>query len=169
MRRIAGLALAGLVGLGTVLAAQERPGGQGGSGAKEVRSSWFKRWFAPARKAEEKKPATEVEKKLTVVESAAGLRAREEEAFYRRLAVCLKLQEIALQTGDEKLQRKAEELELMAWHVYTQRTAHLPSGAAGFGVDEDALARQLGPSQGEGQGLTGARPAGNSGVAVRKE
>jgi len=51
--------------------------------------------------------------------------AREEAAFTRRLAVCDKLKQIAMETNDPKLQHEAELLEERATSVYHQRTDHL--------------------------------------------
>ena len=55
-------------------------------------------------------------------DTAAALRAQEEANFLRRLAVCTKLREMALQTGDESLEQLADELEKKAGTVYKART-----------------------------------------------
>lgn len=72
------------------------------------------------------KPRTrpsEIEKKA--VETAAAQRAQEEANLLRRLAVCDRLKQIALETGDTKLEEEAMRLELKAEEVYRQRTKSL--------------------------------------------
>ena len=53
-----------------------------------------------------------------------------EAAFLRRSAACLKLQEIAVQTNDPELLKRAEQLSDRAWATYAQRTADQPAGDA---------------------------------------
>jgi hypothetical protein len=72
-------------------------------------------------------------------------RRREEEVLQRRLAVVLRLQEIALETNDAELQRLAEQLDERVWAAYQQRVARLPAGKATFGGDEKVLADRLKP------------------------
>lgn len=77
------------------------------------------------------KPKTrpsEIEKKA--VETAAALRAQEEANLLRRMAVCDRLKQIALETGDAKLEEEAMRLELKAEEVYRQRTKTLADKAA---------------------------------------
>jgi hypothetical protein len=58
-------------------------------------------------------------------DTAAAVRAQEEANLLRRLAVCDKLRELAVQTGDESLERLADELEKKADTVYRARTTNL--------------------------------------------
>jgi hypothetical protein len=55
---------------------------------------------------------------------AAALRA-EQDAWQRRMDVCLKLKQIALNQANEPLARQADELERQATALYHQRTARL--------------------------------------------
>jgi hypothetical protein len=55
---------------------------------------------------------------------AEALRA-EQDAWQRRMDVCLKLRQIAFKQGDEPLGRQADELERQATALYYQRTARL--------------------------------------------
>lgn len=55
---------------------------------------------------------------------AEALRA-EQDAWQRRMDVCLKLKQIALGQNDEPLARQADELERQATALYHQRTARL--------------------------------------------
>jgi hypothetical protein len=50
---------------------------------------------------------------------------REQAAYFRRLAVCDQLRDVALKNNDENLRRQAEELESQASAIYFKQTAHL--------------------------------------------
>jgi hypothetical protein len=117
------------------------------------------RWFAPTPKPAPKKPKPTPKKKdadkteaapakaPTMVDVAAVERERELQALLRRQQVCLKLMQIAAETRDEELQRKAESLDERARAVYAERTAHLPSCKnAVFESDEKILEKHLGPA-----------------------
>jgi hypothetical protein len=56
-------------------------------------------------------------------ETTAALRAQEEANLLRRLAVCDRIKQIALEQGDPKLEDEAIRLEQKAEEVYRQRTA----------------------------------------------
>jgi hypothetical protein len=170
---MATLAAALLLALGTA-AAQERAGNgepapnpQGGGG-------WLT-WMWPfSRKAEAPKTPARAESPRgpTVVESAMALRRREEIALHRRLAVCLRLMEIADRTNDPDLRRQAEELDSLAWDTYNLRTAHLASGGDPAGPDEETLTRRAGPgSEQPGSALLQRGDAGRDGgrLAERRD
>jgi hypothetical protein len=55
---------------------------------------------------------------------AEALRA-EQDAWQRRMEVCLKLRQIAVKLDDESLAQQADELERQATSLYHQRTARL--------------------------------------------
>ncbi len=61
---------------------------------------------------------------LDPMAQAEALRA-EQDAYLRRLDVCLKLREIATKKGDERLLMQADELEKQATSLYHQRVARL--------------------------------------------
>jgi hypothetical protein len=61
-------------------------------------------------------------------ETAAALRAQEEANLFRRIAACDELKKVALETGDDALERLADELLEKATAAYRQRTANLPGG-----------------------------------------
>ena len=63
-------------------------------------------------------------------ESAAARRAQEEANLLRRLAACNRLREVAVQTGDESLERTADELEKRADTVFNARTTALATDPA---------------------------------------
>jgi hypothetical protein len=68
-------------------------------------------------------------------DEAAAIRAREEDALLRRMAVCDKLRQIAARTGDDELDRMAEQLLERANNVYLRRIADLPASHASLDVD----------------------------------
>lgn len=58
-------------------------------------------------------------------EMLLGILRVEKDAYTRRLDVCHRLREIALQSNDEKLEAKANELEKQATAAYHERMARL--------------------------------------------
>ncbi len=75
---------------------------------------------------------------------AASALAREQAAFQRRVAVCDRLREIAIETNDTELDQLAQELNARAWAVYKQRTAKLEAAPKEKDLDEQILDRKLG-------------------------
>ncbi len=73
---------------------------------------------------------------------AEALRA-EQDAWQRRMDVCLKLRKIALQLDDDRLAQQADELERQATALYHQRTARL-GVKAGVRSPADVLDRTPG-------------------------
>ncbi len=69
-------------------------------------------------------PAPPVAPGLPVDVKAAALR-EEQDAYERRMAVCLKLREIAVQQNDDSLLRQVDDLERQAGALYHARTAAL--------------------------------------------
>jgi hypothetical protein len=87
---------------------------------------------------------------------AEALRA-EQDAYLRRLDVCTKLRQVAIETNDEQLLAKADGLEQQATTLYHQRTARLgvrggPKGSintstvASNTTSEETLSKTLGTS-----------------------
>ncbi len=122
----------------------------------EAASSWD--WLNPLRWFETKKsePAAEARREnkgkkeppgkvepaplSSPVDEARIRRQREETALWRRLEVCDRLREMAMQTDDEDLLRQADDLAERAFSVYRQRTAGLSSGATAEALaDADPL------------------------------
>ncbi len=75
---------------------------------------------------------------------AASALAREQAAFQRRVAVCDRLREIAIETNDTELDQLAQELNARAWAVYKQRTAKLEAAPKVKDLDEQILDKKLG-------------------------
>jgi hypothetical protein len=85
----------------------------------------FRRWggaMAPRPKPQPPLPPSAAAK-ARASETAAAVRAQEEANFLRRLAVCDKLRQLALETGDDSLEREADVLQQKAELVYKKRTA----------------------------------------------
>ncbi len=72
-------------------------------------------------------------------EIAAQVRALEQAKLRRRQDVCLRLREIARDTQDEELERKALQLDQLAFEVYQERILRLAGGASG----EEPLGQQV--------------------------
>jgi hypothetical protein len=84
---------------------------------------------SPIAEPEKPRPRpSDIEKKAS--ESAAAVRAQEEANLLRRLAVCDRVKQIALELGDAKLEDEAIRMEQKAEEVYRQRTKSLASKAA---------------------------------------
>ncbi len=93
----------------------------------------------------------------------------EKDAYARRVEVCLRLKEIALQKGDDKLEAQANELESRATAVYRERVARL--GVKGGGplpplpASNPAAVASLDKALGSGVAKTpldAKKPAGTS-------
>jgi hypothetical protein len=70
--------------------------------------------------------------------------ARQEATLLRRIEVCDKFRQIALETNNNELDQLAQELEARAQAVYAQRTARLKPSAQGTDLDEQILDKKLG-------------------------
>ncbi len=162
MRNLAawGLAASLVAGLGATLARAADDGVEGSNAGSSVRGpTWqwkpFGNWFGssePTKPAEKKPPPkpeatavkkpTDLVKPPSLVDEAVAKRGHEETVLLRRLEACDKLREIAIQTKDDDLLRRAEQLEERAQAAYAQRTANLRGG--GFESDEKTIDRYLG-------------------------
>jgi hypothetical protein len=70
--------------------------------------------------------------------------ARHEAALLRRIEVCDKLRQIALETNNNELDQLAQELDARARAVYAQRTARLKFNPQPADLDEQILDKKLG-------------------------
>jgi hypothetical protein len=143
------------LGLAVSAAAAQEPAATGGR--------WGGSWLGDMKKAEGKaaQPAVKAPPGLTAAEQAARERDRQEKAFYRRLKVCDRLAEIALQTDDQELGRQAEELEARVWEIYRRQTGSL-RGAGPADPDQAVLDEHL--------RRTTARPVwGRTGEEARRD
>jgi hypothetical protein len=116
-----------------------------------------------AKQADGKDQAAKKKTGPSPSELAAQRQKREEDNWNRRIDVCDRLRDIALQTGDEQLGRMVEQLEQRINQLYNQRT-----GSAGIGP-ELADAAGGGPG-GPAVGGTNSGHSGTSGPpAARKD
>ena len=110
------------------------------------RGNWFTRLFRPSARKKVEPKANEV-KDPAPPPSPAVMRQRAYMEWLRRQEVCDKLREIALETGDEELRRKADSLNQRIWDSYLQRTGGAASAAplarSGVSADERYLERKL--------------------------
>jgi hypothetical protein len=92
-----------------------------------------------------KREAAPAPRPSAMAQAAASLRALEMKKLLRRQEVCLRLREIAAETHDDDLERKAEELDARAWQVYQEHTKNIVGGA-----EADVTARLTAPSRRSG-------------------
>jgi hypothetical protein len=128
---------------------------------------WYNRVFAgPAKPAAPPQPRPVPTGPLSPETLAEALKA-EQDAYLRRLDVCTKLRQVAVDSNDEKLLEKADGLEQQATALYHQRTARLgvrggPKGSfnptAVASKPEETLDKTLG-SGAASTPLTAAKPA----------
>lgn len=132
-----GLVAVGLL-LGVAPMADAQPANRTEARDKSTSNSWWSRWFgwgsrstptarASALNTLDAKPSTDPTRPKPFVD-AASIRAMEEANLLRRMAVCDKLRELAIATGDSALERQADELDRQAEQLYKQRVSHLPNG-----------------------------------------
>src|SRR5262245_23779173 len=73
---------------------------------------WFSNWFGSSGQSSKQRAQAKADsaKANKAKDQAAGERARAQAAFLRRMAVCNKLEKIGFDTGNEELQRTAQQL-----------------------------------------------------------
>lgn len=121
-----GLTVALLAGLGGTVGGAE-PGDARSSNSMD---SGFRRWngIPPERPKPPAPPSVQERAEKRAKETAAALRAQEEANFLRRLAVCDRLRQLAVETGDDDLEKQADVLQAKAEIIYKQKTSN-PSPA----------------------------------------
>src|SRR5260370_16767066 len=129
-------------------------------GSQEVKKAVEKQVLPKPEPTAAKKPTAPV-RPASLVDEAAAKRGQEEAALLRRLQACDKLREIAIQTKDDALLRRAEELEDRAHATYAHRTASLPSAAPTFQSDEQTIDRYLGAGKSRSTNSSAYTVSGN--------
>jgi hypothetical protein len=175
MRGLALWTLPVIVFLGGTVVAQAQGTDPASSQAAPKGTLWAS-WLPFGKKADNSKPAPR-ESTTAQPHSGSGdgdspvaIGARELAALNRRLAVCEKLKEIAWETKDEQLGRKAEQLDQRVWAVYWERTGHAsPDKGATSESDEQILRSFSQNLQPQPTTLTLPRLDVGSGVATRRE
>ncbi len=181
MRKFGGWGMVATLTMGLTAAAAVAADPDAGDGdAKPAASassstpSPFGKWFSP-RKAQDREPSSKADqpstkpanvgaglsRRASQVDQAAADQAREQAVLFRRLAVCNKLMEIAVQTNDDDLMRRAEELDERAWTAYGQRTGYLHGNGGNSAIDGETLSKNFGPpgkTGGTGAGLREVNP-----------
>src|SRR5438034_5125105 len=106
-RRAWGISAALFTALGGVVAAAEP--GDAVPPPPDPGSAAFHRWNGgPIERPKPPSPVVDKALKTRANDTAAALRAQEEANFFRRLAACDKLRDLALQTGDDTLEKLAD-------------------------------------------------------------
>jgi hypothetical protein len=99
---------------------------------------------APAPAADKAPPATP----RPLANDPLSVLDREQNAYHRRMEVCLQLEQFAVDTDNQELQRQVEELKKRAFDVYQQRALRLGGGPAPvdpLDADEKALTKDAAP------------------------
>ena len=131
MRRFPAGALAALC-LAAAVASAQAPASKASKASKEE-PSWWDGLFGGKPKAEPKKPTGDGTKSVADKNSEHDKVWR---AYFRRLAVCNRLREVALETNNESLEDEANRLEAMAWRLYSEQSSKL-LGVAAVGMDAE--------------------------------
>lgn len=128
MRRVGSwvVAAALIVGLGAAVAAADDADGD--AKAASAKSGWWSGWFGdkPKAKTEKKSAVEDAPAVPSGVQMAVAEQQRQMNAALRRMQVCERLRQVAVQTGNADLERQANEMDARAWEVYRHQTAHLP-------------------------------------------
>jgi hypothetical protein len=137
---------------------------EGESGKRPIlrpneRPGLIDKWFDLGTTGTSKKPAPKASTKKDAAKSNDGSgndatkpaaggatteQARQEAALLRRLEVCDKLREIALETNNKELDQLAQELDDRARAVYAQRTTRLKTNTNSSQLEEQILDKKLG-------------------------
>jgi hypothetical protein len=90
-----------------------------------------------SKKDDANKPVESASQEPSKREKEMADMKREQAAYFRRLAVCDQLRDVALKNNDENLRRQAEELEAQASAIYFKQTAHLSAAKAEQATGEE--------------------------------
>jgi hypothetical protein len=94
------------------------------------------------RKQADKKEEAKREPRPIRIDPAALL-LREKQDHARRMEVCIRLREIAIQNNDPALEAQADALEHRAFDLFRQRMSELATASRGSAADEQAISRRL--------------------------
>ncbi len=126
---------------------------------------WFG-WFGDNSKSKTKEKAktdqSAAENRLTppnLAELAGSEAKHQRNAFFRRVEVCLRLRQIAEQTGNADLQRQAEEMDARAWEIYQHHTAQLPVSTESMPAEIKGPSKKSKLSAGGSTGVSDDDPA----------
>jgi hypothetical protein len=128
--------------------------------AEKKEGNWLTRMFGGKAKAQEPKKEDPAKTGATPSSQAVLFEARQR--YLERVKICNKLREIALQTGDDALERRAEQLEDRVWTAYRAQIERLSNRAGGLPPEEQITPDFSAPPA----GVPGTR--GAAGLAGRK-
>jgi hypothetical protein len=138
----------------------------------QATTPWYNRIFGSSKPKAEPKPPPVVEKPITRQDVVRSLE-QEQKVYYDRDSFCIRLRQIAVETGDEELLRKAEELDRLAFEVYQKRTSKLPKIMDDVRASEAALEeKRNAPAAGSASAsrvVTGRAPNGRPIVGPTQE
>lgn len=164
--------------------------GAGGSAAAADERPWYKKMFggapapAPVGPTVRSGPVVAAPDRAPTAalspDAVAAAFKAESDAYLRRMDVCLKLRQAALDRNDDALYRQVDELERQAKAVYDQRIgalgvsksvkAPLPASGAGFAASFDlAPEKQIDPKAAAAKLIAPAAPVPVSGTAELRE
>ena len=128
MRRVGswGGTAALVVGLGAAVAGAQQPDLDARPAPRGILSGLFNDKPKPKAKAGKSAPVEDKPAPSPTVEMAASEQQRQMNAYLRRVQVCMRLRQVAIETNNADLQRQADDLEARAWEIYGQKTARLP-------------------------------------------
>lgn len=113
--------------LGTIALTLALTWGAVGAASAQDTAPWNKRLFSssPAEKADpDKTPAVKVDAPKISTATVNGINQAKAD-LDRRQEVCLKLREIGIDSNDDALVRRADELHQRAWDLYVAATSRV--------------------------------------------
>lgn len=112
---------------------------------KDSQPNWFSRVFGGGKSSRpEPKKGDNAAKPRADAATAKARIAGAKTTYFRRLEVCDKLKQVAVQTGDDTLLRRAEQLEVRVWDTYQAQLKRVAQNRATLSPEEQTLDDHLG-------------------------
>lgn len=105
--------------------------------------NWLTRLFGGKAKTPEPKKDAPKQPKVDAAAPKVALNDARKK-YMQRVQVCDKLREIALQTGDDALARRADQLEDRVWGAYRTQLERLSTSSGNVSLNEESLDSALG-------------------------
>jgi hypothetical protein len=122
-----------------------------------AKAPWIQRVFGSSKPDAEPPSSAPIPAPVPTWKDVSRSLEQERAIYMDRLQYCTRLRQIAVESNDEELLRKADELEELAEAVYTKRTRSLPS------IVEDVKAAEAARDQRRPAGA----PAGSASATPR--
>jgi hypothetical protein len=119
------------------------------------KGNWFTRLFVSEKKEPDPK---KIEVKKEPGPSLEELHARAKSELLRRQLICVRLREIAEETHDAELQRKADQLDQRAFEIYLEKTG-APSRTPVMLPEDEAFPRPRSGAAAPAARATNNRPS----------